>query len=145
MGVSQTQLGGFSLVEVVIAFGIAATAAATAFTVIASLDVIAARTQAESVVAQQLHRAAERYLGMPYSQLQQELLTTPTSSVSGDFRDYPTPPTVRDWSMTASLETVSGQTQIFLEITWAEPKLKFPRSSTQNRTIRTTLVRPNGV
>ena len=141
MGVSQTQLSGFSLVEVVIAFGIAATAAATAFTVIASLDVIAARTQAESVVAQQLRCATERYLGMPYSQL----LTTPTPSISGDFRDYPTPPAGKDWTMTTSLTTTSGQTQISLEITWKEPKLGFPRSGTQDRTIRTTLVRPSGV
>ena len=142
MGVSQTQISGFSLVEVVIAFGIAATAAATAFTVIASLELISARTQAESVVAQQLRRATERYLGMPFSQLQQELLTTPTSSVSGDFRDYPTPPAVKDWSMITSLMTVSGQTQISLQITWKEPKLGFPRGGTQDKTIGTTLVRP---
>jgi hypothetical protein len=147
MGVPQTQVSGASLVEVVIAFGIAATAGATAFTLIATLDTISARAQAECVVAQRMRQYTEHYLGMPYSQLQHVQTTSPTQSYSGYFRDYSTPAASPDWTMVASLTQATGgtgQIQIALELTWQDPKLGFPRSGTQNKTLSSTLIRPIG-
>ena len=133
MGTSKEKIGGFSFLEVVVALGIACSAAVVAFGLIAAADYQSAKGRAESGITSRIQFYTEKFAAMPYGELQG--LVTPGYTQSG-FLWESSGGTQLAWSVTAQLVPVASGISVQLTFQWEDPSFGYPRSTPVSRTLQ---------
>ena len=141
MSVRRFNMEGSSLIEVVLAFGIACMAASGALSLLSAMDYHAIRSRIDGRVGIQVRSLQEWMMAMPYMDLVNLIHSnggTGSFSKTGDLLEVTS--AGFPWKLDVRLErrnedTLDEITTVSPTFTWQEPSPGYPRSANQSRTL----------